>query len=86
MIRIGDADVRCGSCGQIRNDVVVDLRVIRVQLHIDADIRIQGLKILNGLMIDCRLVLVRIVLGPERDGNRLRVIKGLRYCKRLQSL
>ena len=55
-------------------------------IHIDADIRIQGLNIPNGLMIDCRLVLVRIVLGPERDGNRLRVIKGLRYRKRLQSL
>ena len=86
VIRIGDADIRCCSCGQIRNDVVVDFRVIRIQLHIDADIRIQSLEILNGLMIDCRLVLVRIVLGPERNGNRLRVIKGLRYCKRLQSL
>ncbi len=81
VVRICDADIRCCVCGYVRNDVVVDLRVIRIQLQRHRDVRIQRFEILDGLLIHRRLVLVGVVLGPEGNLVLLRLVKALRHRK-----
>ena len=82
MIGIGDADIGRRPCGNIRDHVVVDIAVIRVQTKVHGNVRIQLLKIRDGLLVNLRLVDVRIVLRPEGDLVLLRGVKFLRHGKR----
>ncbi len=78
MIRVRDRHIRGRARRNVRDDIVVDLPVIRIQLHLHLDVRIQRLKILNGFFVHRRLVFVRVILRPERDFNGLRLIQRVR--------
>ena len=65
MIRVGDADIRRRLRRNIRNNVVVNFAVIRVQLQIDRDIRVECLKILDRFFVNIRLTDVRVVFLPQ---------------------
>ena len=78
MVRIGDAHVRRGLRGDVGDDVVVDAAVVRVQAHFDPDVRIEGLKVRDGLLIYGGLHLVGIVLRPEGHFKAAAVIQLLR--------
>ena len=56
MIRVGDADIRRRLRRNIRNNVVVNFSVIRVQLQIDRNIRVECLKIRDRFFVNIRLV------------------------------
>ena len=67
MIRVGDADIRRRLRRNIRNNVVVNFAVIRVELQIDRNIRVECLKIRDRFFVNIRLTDVRVVFCPERD-------------------
>ena len=81
VVGIGDADVGGGVGGDVCDDVVVDAAVIGVETHVHRDVRVQGLKVRNGLLVDGRLGLVGVVLGPEGDFVLLGTVKALRNRK-----
>lgn len=55
MVRVGDADIRRRLRRNIRNNVVVNFAVIRVQLQIDRNIRVECLKIRDRFFVNIRL-------------------------------
>ncbi len=81
MVGVGDADIRGGIGGDIGDDVIVDLAVVGIQAHIHVNIGIERLEIINGLLIDLRLCLVGVILGPEDDLIVSGGIQGLRDLK-----
>ena len=68
VVRVGDAHIGGGVGGDIGDDVVIDLAVIRIQPKVYGNVGVQSLKIRNGLLIDPGLRPVGVVLGPEGDG------------------
>ena len=58
MVRVGDADIRRRLRRNIRNNVVVNFAVIRVQLQIDRDIRVECLKIRDRFFVNIRLTVL----------------------------
>ena len=77
MVRIGDADIGRRLGGDVGDDIVVDLAVIRIKPQVYVDIGIQCLKVPDGLLINGRLADVRIIFRPESDLVFLRLVKGL---------
>ena len=75
MVRVGDADVGRRVGRDVGDDVVVYFAVVRVKAHVDLDMGIQGLEVGDRLLIDHRLGLVRVVLGPERDLGRSALVE-----------
>ncbi len=49
VVRVGDAHVGGGFCGNVGNDIIVDLAVIGVKPQVYSNIGIQGLEIGDGL-------------------------------------
>ena len=78
IVRISDADIRRRVGGNIGNDIIIDLTVVRIQTHIDRHIRVQGFKIFDRLLIDPGLCLVGIIFRPESELDRFRGIESLR--------
>ena len=78
VVRIGDADIGCGIGGDVRDDIVVDAPVVGIEPHVHRDIRVQGLKVRDGLLVDGRLDLVGVVFGPEGDFVLPGTVKALR--------
>ena len=81
VVGIGDADVGGGVGGDICDDIVVDTAVIGIEPHIHRDVRVQGLEVRNGLLVNGRLGLVGVVLGPEGDFVLFGTVKALRHRK-----
>ena len=81
MIRVGDADIRRRLRRNIRNNVVVNFTVIRVELQIDRNIRVECLKIRDRFFVNIRLTDVRVVFCPERDLILLCRVEALRHFK-----
>ena len=81
MIRIGDADVRRRIRRDIRDHIVVDLPVVRIQANVDVDIGIQLLKRLDRRLIDLRLRFIGIILCPKRELLFLRRVKRFGHFK-----
>ena len=79
VVRIRDADVGRRVRRDVGDNIVVNLSVVRVESHIDLDIRIQSLKIGNRFLIDSRLRLICIILRPESDLVLCRRVKCLRH-------
>ena len=79
MVRVGDAHIGGGICGDVGDHIVVNSRVVRIQPHIHGDVRIQLFKIPDGLLINGGLPLVGVVLGPEGNGVLLCGVKGFRH-------
>ena len=65
MIRVGDADIRRRLRRNIRNNVVVNFAVIRVQLQIDRNIRVECLKIRDRFFVNIRLTDVRVIFAQN---------------------
>ncbi len=78
VVRVRDRHIRCGAGRNVRDDIVVDLPVIRIQLHLHLDVRIQRLEIPDRLLVHRRLVFIRVIFRPERDFNGLRLIQRVR--------
>ena len=77
VVGISDADVRRGIGRDVRDDIVIDLVVIGIELYADIDVRIQSLEVLYRLIIDICLIDIRIILRPERDIELTRCIERL---------
>ena len=52
VVRVCNADIRCGIGGDVGNDIVVDTSVIGIQTDIDFNVGIEFLESLNGINID----------------------------------
>ena len=78
MVRIGNAYVGCGFGGDICDHVREDPAVIRVQAQVDLHVRIHLFEVFDRFGIDGCLHLVGVILSPENQLYRLRVIKNLR--------
>ena len=65
VVRIGDAHIWGGICGNVGNDIVVNLAVIGVKPQIHSDIGVQGFEIGNGLFVDLCLGFIGVVFCPE---------------------
>ena len=85
VIRIGNAYIRGCAGGDVGDDIVVDPPVVGIQAHVHRDIRIEFLKVRNGLFINGGLAFVGIILGPERDFICLCFIKFFRDDKGVHS-
>ena len=81
MVRIGNTDIGRRVGGDVGDDIIVDLAVIRIQAHIDFDVGIDRLEVRDGLFIYGGLGLVGIVLGPEGELELPGSIKGFRYLE-----
>ena len=81
MVRISDTDIGRRVGGDVGNDIIVDLAVIRIQAHIYFDVGIDLLEVPDGLFINGSLGLVGIVLGPESELELPGRIKGFRYLE-----
>ena len=81
MIRISNADIGRGIRGNIRYHIIINLAIIRIQPQIHRNIGIKLLKIINSLLIDGCLSLVRVVLSPEGNLIIPGIVKFLRNLK-----
>ena len=81
MVGIRDAHVRRRLRRDIRNHVAVNSAVIRIQLQLHLDIRIDFFEIRDRLLIDFGLCLVGIVFRPERYLVGTGFVKRLRHRK-----
>ena len=79
MVRIGDAHVRRGSRGNVCDDVIIDIAVIRIKAQIHRNIRVQLLKVGDRLLIDLCLIDIRIVFRPECNLIISGGVKALRH-------
>src|SRR5699024_9622754 len=79
VVGVGDADVGGGAGGNVGDDIVVDVAVVGVEAQGHRDVGIEGLEILNGLLVDVGLVLVGVVFGPEGDLVIPGCVEGLRH-------
>ena len=81
MVRISYADIRRRTGRDVRDDIVIDLVVIRIKPEVYLDVRIELLKIFYGLIVYLRLGDVGIVLCPENYLVSLIGIKSFRHRK-----
>lgn len=81
VVRVSDAHIWGGFCGNVGNDIIVDLAVIGVKPQVYSNIGIQGLEIGDGLFVNFRLGFVGVVFGPEGDFIVLGGIKFFRDGK-----
>ena len=82
MIRIGDADIRCGIGCNVGYHIVIDAAVIGIEAHRNRDVGIECFKVTDGFLVNGRLHLVGVIFSPESDIDLSRVIKGFRQKKR----
>ena len=85
MVGIGDADIGRGIGGNIGDHVIVYSAIIRIQPQVHSHIGIEGLEILDGLLIDSGLGLVGVVLGPKGDLIILLRIKFIGNLERIHA-
>ena len=86
MIRIGDTYIRGGTGGNIRDDIIIDIAIVRVQFECDGDIWIQAFEVLDGLFVNGGLCGVRVIFGPEGDLILARSVEGFGHFKGRQIL
>ena len=67
VVRVGYANVGRGAGRDIRDDVIVDHTVIRIELELDLDVRVKLLESGDGVLIYLLLNAVVIVFRPEND-------------------
>ena len=81
VVRIRDAYIRGRPRGNVCDDIIVDVPVIRIQAKIHLDLWIQFLKTCHCLVVDLHLRLVGVILGPEGDLMRGIFVKCIRHRK-----
>ena len=81
MVGVGDADIGRRVGRDVRNDIVVNLSVVRVETHIDLDIGIERLEIGDRLFIDRGLRLVGVVFGPEGQFDLRALVELFRHLE-----
>ena len=77
MVRVRDADIGCGIGCNVGDDIIIDATVVGIEAHIHGDIRVQRLKVRNGLLVNRGLDFVGVVLRPEGDVIMLRAVEAL---------
>ena len=81
MVRISNTYIGRRVGGDVGDDIVVDLAVIRIQTHIDLYVGIDFLEVLYSLFINSGLGLVGIILGPEGNLELPGSIKGFGHLE-----
>ena len=65
MVGIGNADIGCGICGNIGDDIVIDLAIVGIKPQIHLNVGIAFFKSGDGVFVDLYLRHVGVVFCPE---------------------
>lgn len=67
VVRVGNAYIGGGVCGNVGDNIVVNFAVIGVKPQIYSNVGVQGFELGDSLFVDFCLGFVGVVFGPEGD-------------------
>ena len=83
MVRVCDAHIGRGVGSNVGDHILIDAAVISVELQRHLDVGVNGLEILDGLLVDIGLGNIALRLGPEGDLIGVALVKAGRQEERV---